>query len=223
MPNIKQYSTQFATKLAYIVTDILNLSEGGVISSISTIVREKDSTSKNWLFNAKLPREPKRLSISDALGVSDEYLFNDDVDIRDISKPRVIKRETCFWIPVVPEKDIFIMHESTVYPIVDRIPLMFPSFEKIISQYGAKIYATKVDAAYEPYIDHGATIIYTDTFIPDEYKFVLVKSGSGIELKRIIRLDSGQIKLSSFHDDSEVIENIEDKSKLFLIVLSFSI
>lgn len=221
MPEIKKYSSTYATKMAYVLSDILNIKQHGLISDISAITQEKESTTKNWLFNGRVPRDPKRITIADSLGISEEYLFNDSINVLDIRKPEIVKREGCYWIPVVEEKDLFRLKKAVVFPIKERIPLMLPSFGDLVALYGQKIYATKLkESNFSPYIESGATLICCETTTLEEYKFYLCYRNNKLTLKRLLIVDGEKKFLINAHG-LEVIEPIGDE-EIFLVIIAFS-
>ncbi|MBX9703178.1 MAG: hypothetical protein K2X39_03400, partial [Silvanigrellaceae bacterium] len=221
MNEIKEYSSPYATKLTYILNEVLHIKDS-IINSISNITNEKDSTTKNWLFNGKIPREYKRLSISDALGVSEDYLFNDNIEVTDIKKPEIVKREGCYLVPFIEAKDIFYVKNANNFPITKRIPIMLPSFDKIIDQYGKNIYATKIiDSNFQPYIDHDSMLICSENITLDEYKFLLFEENNFPLIKRVI-FSQGKKKLLVLREGNEEIEDIYLDQSTLLIILSFS-
>lgn len=222
MNNIKEYSSIFATKLAYIVDKYLGLNETGIISSVSAITTEKETTAKNWLFNGKIPRENKRLTIADRLGISYDYLFNDDIPINEIKKPEVFITDGQYYIPQLPDVDIKCIKKTDVLPVHGRVPVMLPSFDKIISKYGRNIYATQLQiSSFAPYIDSGATVICSEKLIIEEYKFLLFQSSSGFKIKRIVNTGE-KLQLVELVNGEEKINNIESLDEALLVILSFS-
>ena len=83
MPKTEEYSTLFASKLAHVVINRMPKSHYGLLTSISNITKERDSTAKNWLFNARVPRQPKRLQISDSIGKKEGF---SDIGINNKTK-----------------------------------------------------------------------------------------------------------------------------------------
>lgn len=225
MSEIREYSSIYATKLAYALSNDIKSTSTGVISYISNRTKEKDTTAKNWLFGGRVPREPKRLSISDAIGTSENYLFNDDVPVTEITKPEIVKNEGCYLVPLLEERQIFDMKKADQFPIAIRIPIMFPQLDKMIERYGKKVYATKISSSsFQPHIDNNALLLYTESVILEEYKFVLIHlDNGGLKLKRIISVD-GDFKLLHYGSrNEEIVESITSEEDLLLVLLAFSL
>ena len=224
MNEIKEYSTHYATKLAYVISTISEYGGVGTLTAIEKATNEKDTTAKNWLFNGKLPRESKRLAIADAVGTSAEYLFNDAIAVTDIRKPEIVKKDNCYFVPMVEDSDVFLMKQAQRFPIKTRLPVMLPHMDDLVATYGKNIYATKLSSSnFQPYIEENATVIYSENILLEDYKFVLIGDGhASVTLKRIIKVD-GKFRLMRYNkEDDEVLECIPDKSNMLLVLLSFS-
>lgn len=223
MLEVKEYSSLFATKVAYVLNNFLKINEHGLIHSISAITHEKESTTKNWLFNNRVPRDPKRLAISDSLGISEDYLFNDSIAINDVKKPEITKKDGCYWIPSLNIDELFKIKTASIFPIKNRIPLMLPFFDQIVKTYGNNIYATKIEQSnFQPYIEDNSTLICSDNIQFEEYKFLLIKNKSQPLLKRFI-LSEGQRKLLFLDGAEEKEEPFMLNEDMLLVILSFSL
>lgn len=223
MSSIREYASPYATKLAYVFNTHFD-SPKGLVTQISDITKEKDTTAKNWLFNGRVPREPKRLAISDAVGTSVDYLFNDNIPLDAISKPEIMKQAGCYFVPFLQDKHIFKMKHAGLLPVAQRIPIMFPELDDFVAQYGKNIYATKIARSnFRPHIDNNATVLCTGNVIPGEYKFVLVRGRDGtLQYKRMI-IVNGEFKLLSYTANrEEVIEPLRSTDAMLLVLLAFS-
>lgn len=127
MSEIKLYSSLFATKMNYVL-DLINTVpiQYGRAKAIEEITQEKGTTINNWLFNGKLPRDNKKLQISDLIGVSYEYLFNDEIDVKNVSKPEIYKDGQCYLVPLINEDEIFKLKEKNIFVVTERLPIMLP-------------------------------------------------------------------------------------------------
>lgn len=225
MNEIKKYSSDYATKLSFLLRYSLEEeAEKGVIRSVAKITNEKDTTAKNWLFNGKIPRESKRLDIADAVGTSEDYLFNDKLSVTEVKKPEVVKREGCYFVPVIDESEIFAMKEAKVFPIKKREPIMLPHMDELVAALGKNIYLIRAaNATFRPYIDKNMSLLYSENFELEAYRFVLIRNDNGdVMLKRIIE-DDDTLKLQYFSDvGEEVIESLPPKQSMLAVLLAFS-
>lgn len=223
MPDIKKYSTLFASKIVYVLSQISPKSKAALVTQVSEITEEKDSTARNWLFNAKIPRVPKRLKIADKIGVSEEYLFNDNFPIEGYQKPVAALCEGHLLIPFLQEEEIFDFYANKIFPVLERIPFMLPNLDKVLQRYGNNIFATKIKKSnFQPHFNDNTTVIFSDLVELEEYKFVLVK-GTPLKIKRIIK-DGERIILLSYGDnDQEIIEDITSKKGILSVIVAFSL
>ncbi len=222
---IKEYSSDYATKLAYVLAKQAEEVCKGLVTYVSEVTTEKDTTTKNWLFNGKLPREPKRIVIADAIGTSMRYLFDESVRVKKVTKPEVEKVEGCYLIPLLSEDDIFRIFEKAVFPIKERIPVMVPNFDKLIKRFGKNIYATKLqNSNFQPYISDDSILICSEKIMLEEYKFILVRSEGKSLLRRVIMGDSGQLQLMHYDQNGdEILESIQHYQDALLVLFAISL
>lgn len=224
MSQIKKYSSDFATKLMYVISLDQSKDKQSLVDKVCSVIHEKETTVRNWLFNGKLPRLPKRVQLSDTLGVSVDYLFESSIPVDCIETPKIFKDEGRYLVPFLPEARIFNVKSKSLIHVLSRIPVMFPDFDKIILTYGDNIFATKlIDCDFPPYIDRGSIILFTTNIRLEDYKFVLMQVDGKLCLRRILRMKN-EFKLMYFDKSGdEVVENIISEENLLLILISFSI
>lgn len=111
----------------------------GRMRIMADILHEKESTINNWLFAGKIPRENKKLGIADALGVSLRYLFDDSIDVNDMSKPEVEIISNIYWVPVISCNDLPCFLEKEFYSVTNREKIFFPGMPKLIDRFGPHI------------------------------------------------------------------------------------
>ncbi|MGV3278689.1 S24 family peptidase [Rickettsiales bacterium LUAb2] len=174
---IKAYSSLFATKINYIL-DLIKAPpiQYGRMKAIENLVNEKATTVNNWLFNGKIPHINKQLSIADAIGVAYDYLYNNEVAVEEVKKPEIFFDGQAYLLPFIPEDDLFTFKNTKIYPVISRLPVMFPNFNDLISKYGNNIYITRLkNASLEPYIQEGSEVIYSERAVLENFKLVLHK------------------------------------------------
>ena len=158
---------------------VLDLSEvsplqHGRAKAIEYITHEKDSTVNNWMFNGKIPRESKKLSIADAIGVSYDYLFDDSFEVHSVKKPEIYNDGQCYLIPYINENEIFDLKNKDIFSIHHRLPIMFPGFELFVKKYGKNIYSTKLnDGLFEPHVQKNSDIIYSEFVVFEDFRLVV--------------------------------------------------
>lgn len=226
MFEIKNYSSLFATKMNYVL-DLINAAplQHGRAKAIEHITHEKGSTVNNWLFNGRLPRDNKKLAIADAIGVSYNYLFNDNINIKNISKPEIYRDAQCYLVPYINEDEIFELKTKNIFTIQTRLPIMFPAFDMFIKKYGTNIYVTKLkNIIFEPHVQANSDIIYSETVVFEDFKLVIQKNSQNnqLSIKRIIE-DNGQFYLESMDNKHKITKERLNKLDNFLsIVLVYS-
>lgn len=224
MSDIKKYSSNFATKLMYLVSECENDGKKSLVDQACDSTDEKETTVRNWLFNGKIPRLPKRLSIADAVGVSIDYLFNDNISIDKIEKPKIHKEDGRYLIPFISEEDVFKINQKSLLPIHNRIPIMFPNFDKMVSMYGDNIYATKINKSnFKPHIEDGSTVLFTDNLKFEEYKFVLIQVKNKLSLRRLIKSEKGFGLMYYSELGDEIIEPANNTSNILLVIIAFCV
>ncbi|MCF6768427.1 hypothetical protein L3V86_08625 [Thiotrichales bacterium 19S11-10] len=224
MEEIKEYKSVFATKLNYVLDKLgHNPIQQGRIKAIEKVTNEKCTTVNNWLISGKLPRSSKMLSIADSLGVSEDYLFSDKIDVKAIRKPEIVKKDNCYLIPVFEESEIFKVKNSNIFPVKQRIPVMFPSFDKLVELHGKNIYATKLtNSSFEPQVEANSTIIYSEHAVFDDYSLIIIKSEEGAPEIRQIVLENGKLKLAYINNGQEVVELFDKEKEAVSIIYNFS-
>ncbi|WP_146152198.1 helix-turn-helix domain-containing protein, partial [Photobacterium phosphoreum] len=106
---------KFAKRVTELAKMLLPESKNKQVS-LAELTGEKESTVRNWLFNDKKPSASKRLRISDSLGVSICYLFNDG----DFSYPVTVydKNTDSYSVPEIDEINLFQRFTKNNYPVV---------------------------------------------------------------------------------------------------------
>lgn len=222
MKDIKKYSSDFATKLMYLISTQEDSCKKSLVDQACDYTDEKETTVRNWLFNGKVPRVTKRLDIADAVGVSVDYLFNDSVSVKAIEKPKIYKEDGCYLVPFLSESEVFKVKKNLLLPVVKRIPIMLPSFDKIVAFYGDNIYATQVcKSNFEPYIENDSTILFTNNLKLEEYKFILLQINQSVEFRRLLKSDKGYQLMHFDQSGNEVIEPISSNEKYLLVIFAF--
>ncbi|MCF6777288.1 hypothetical protein L3V83_12020 [Thiotrichales bacterium 19X7-9] len=225
MNYLRQYKSLFATKLNYILDKLgYDRLYVGRLKAIEKVTNEKATTIANWITSGKLPRASKTLSIADSLGVSENYLFNDDIQVTDIEKPEIVKKDNCYLLPVFSEDQIFSIKHVDSIVVKKRIPLMFPSLDFLVKKYGNNIYATKLScSSFEPQISLNSTIIYSEKTIFEDFALVIIKNEKGYpEIKQVV-IEDGIYKLLSFNNGREVIKCFNQNDiNVVSIIFSYS-
>ncbi|MBK2124557.1 hypothetical protein [Fangia hongkongensis] len=219
----KEYSTLFATKLGYI-TDICAVSSSytGKIPAIENKINEKDTTIKNWLFNAKLPRKPKRIQIADALGVSEEYLFDDSIDVQDVRAPEIYQSEECYYIPFIQRDNVFSFESNRPQVVERRLPVMLPIMAELVEKYGKYIFATQIKNSAEAHNSGVLTAIYTKHSKYQAFQLLISPDKKGLPaLRKVIEDDDGLLKLQYFEAEEERLEYINPENPHWLVLFSF--
>ena len=226
MSEIKNYSSLFATKMNYIL-DLIDATplQHGRAKAIEYITQEKGSTVNNWLFNGRLPRDNKKLAVADAIGVSYNYLFNDDIDIKNVQKPEIFKDEQCYLVPYIDECDIFELKHKNIFTVQTRLAIMFPSFDMFIRKYGTNIYITRLKhSVFEPHIQANSDVIYSENVIFEDFRLVIQKNkvNNKLIVKRIIETN-GEFYLESMNNKHQLIKERLNKTDDFLsVVLTYT-
>ncbi len=224
MLEIKKYSSSFATKINYIL-DALNVAplQYGRTKAIEDITKEKSSTVVNWLFNSKLPRDNKKLAIADAVGVSYNYLFDDNIDVEDFTKPEIHKNDQCYLVPYIDESEIFELKNKKIFPIKSRLLITFPNFELLIKEYGANTYITKLNnAVFEPHVKIGSDVIYSEKIIFEDFKLLIHQDKfNRLVIKKIIQEES-RFYLETIIGSQLVREPLNKSDRFLSIVLTYS-
>jgi transcriptional regulator with XRE-family HTH domain len=226
MNNIKEYSTIFATKLNFAL-DLINIApiQYGRTKAIEKIINEKATTVNNFLFAGRMPKENKRLAIADAIGVSYDYLYNDEISVQSISKPTIHKENNCYLVPFINENEIFTIKDIQVYPIKNRLPLMFPNFDNLIEKYGKSIYVTNLNnAIVKPYIDFGSDIIYSEQVNFENFQLVISYDNkqNKVIIKRIIE-ENGSLYIEHLNENLRLTRTSLNQQDCFLsVVLAYS-
>jgi hypothetical protein len=221
----KKYSSVFATKLNYIMDLRSNGSVFiGRLNAIENTTGEKDTTIKNWLFNAKIPRQSKRISIADSLGVSEEYLFDDNIDIYDIRKPELSHSEECYYVPFFDYKNIFNLTKNKIQPVGQRLPIMIPTMDELVEKYGKNIFATSIsDSGFFMELGNIITAICTSHISYKEFQTIITQDEKGNpSIRRVVEDDDGLLKLQYYEANVEKLEYISDHKQYFLVLFSFS-
>lgn len=222
---IKNYSSIFATKINYVL-DLIQVTplQHGRLKAIEKITTEKSTTVNNWLFNGKLPRDNKKLCIADSVGISYKYLFSDEIDIKDVSKPEIYNDGHCYLIPYIDENEIFNLKSKSIYPIHNRLPIMFPNFDSFIQKYGTNIYITKLKTnVFEPYVPTNSEIIYSEKVVFEDFRLVIHDDIVRKEfiVKRVIEENNNYYL--EFMNNKKLIKEPLNKNDNFLsIVLTYS-
>ncbi len=223
---IKEYSSLFATKMNYIL-DLCQVSplQLGRAKAIQNITQEKDSTVNNWLFNGKIPRENKKLLIADAIGVSVDYLFNNEIDVMSISKPTIYKEEQCYLIPYITENEILDLKNSDIFAIKTRVPIMFPGFESFVNKYGSNIYLTRLqNVIFEPHVQKNSEVIYSEQVIFEDFRLVIHfdKEHQKLVVKRVI-VENNIFYLEFMNTKKLLVREILNKDEIYVsIILTYS-
>lgn len=224
MKEIKEYSSNFATKLMYLISTNEGHGKKSLVDQACDCTDEKETTVRNWLFNGKVPRLPKRLSIADSVGVSIDYLFNDIVSVDSVEKPKIYKEEGRYLVPFISEMDVFKVKQNVLLPIKSRIPIMFPNFDKVVSMYGDNIYATQIkESNFKPYIEDGSTILFTNNLKFEEYKFVLLQVKNKLLLRRLLKSGRGFQLMHYNASGDEVVEPAEKTNNILLVIIAFCV
>lgn len=223
MNQIRNYSSNFATKINYVLDQIGTVEiQSGRIQAIVDIVNEKWSTVVNWLFNGRLPKRVKRLSIADAIGVSYEYLYNDNIGIESICKPEVYYEDDdkYYLIPFIEEEKIFDLKSKKIFPITKRIPIIFPNFDELVKKYGSNLYVTNIKN-FDLGLAYDSNIIYSEKVVFDTFKLVIHNDvlQNQVVIKKMID-KNGTVFLESVDSQNRVVKEKLNKSADFLSILS---
>lgn len=226
MPEIKIYSSLFATKINYVL-DLIDVApiQHGRAKAIEAITNEKGSTVNNWLFNGRLPRDNKKLAIADSIGVSYNYLFNDNIDVKDVSKPEIYKDEQCYLVPYISENEIFNLKSKNIYTVNTRLSIMFPHFDTFIKKYGMGIYITKLSqTTFDPHVNKNSDVIYSENIILEDFRLVIQKDTKTNKLivKRVIE-ENQKFFLESLDKKGKLIKEPISKGNNFVsVILTYS-
>lgn len=223
---IKQYPSLFATKMNHVL-DLSQIAplQHGRAKAIEHLTNEKDSTVNNWLFNGKIPRENKKLSIADAIGVSLDYLFDDTENVNSIRKPEIYHDGQCYLVPYIDENDIFELKRKDIFVIKNRLPIMFPGFDLFIQKYGKHVYITRMnEGIFEPHVQKNSDIIYSENVIFEDFRLVIhfdTQQQKSV-VKRVI-VENDQYYLEFMNDKQILIKEPLKKNEEYVsIVLTYS-
>lgn len=150
---------------------------------IALLTEEKTSAVKNWLFHGALPSEKKKLKVADRLGVSREFLYNNDE--QTVTPPITIYDEelSAFIIPKLTESDIYdIAVKSAPVCVLERYILSIK--EKIRNEliFFEKTYCFETsELIFPPYVFEGDIVIFNETYT-ENCTFKLYISKDKIEI-----------------------------------------
>lgn len=228
MNNIKVYSTPFATKINYIVENVINYNEEPTkLQTLEKALNEKSSTISNWLFGSRMPIKANKLALADKIGVSYDYLFDDNIKVEDCSKIEIFydKDTDKYLLPYIEEQDIFALKNKNIFPITKRFPVMFPNFDSLVAKYGKNIYITNLKSAtFPPYSNTGSFIIYAENVILEHFKFFILNNNGKLKIVRGIE-ENGSFWLE-YHNKKEKLETVKydsshDLSSVLLIITEY--
>ncbi|POZ62649.1 hypothetical protein [Chromobacterium alticapitis] len=226
MAEIRLYSSPFSTKINYVL-DCLGQPaiQHGRLRAIEALTQEKESTVNNWLFNGKLPREGKRLAISDAIGVSYDYLFDDEVAIDCPAKPEIFWDGRLYWVPFIETASVFELRGRETFRVARRLPIMFPGFDDLVRKYGRRIYLTTLEAGgFGAYVEAGASVVYSENLLLEHFGLVLHRDADSGEISaRRVTLQEGGACLEYMAENGELLSRpLREGEQLLSILLTYS-
>ncbi|MEO2218026.1 hypothetical protein ABGV49_13260 [Chromobacterium vaccinii] len=226
MVEIRLYSSGFSTKINHVL-DCLGQPaiQHGRLKAIEALTQEKESTINNWLFSGKLPRVSKRLAISDAIGVSYDYLFDDEVAIDCIAKPEIFWDGRLYWVPFIEAERVFELGGRKIVRVERRLPIMFPGFDERVSRYGKRIYLTTLaEGGFGAHVEAGACVVYSENLILEHFGLVLHRHADSGEISaRRVVLQDGRTCLEYMEKNGELIcRPLREDDQLLSILLTYS-
>ena len=172
---------------------------------LSEITGEKESTIKNWLFNNKKPPKTKRLSVSDKLGVSESFLFDES---NNIEHPIAIydKKAQYYLVPKIKELDI-VKISDTHSPLVvsDRMPIKLKNVVEESVTDISKTYCTELkNIDFSPFILEGSYVFFNATAHKKDGIFCFYYDKSlSIQITKLMMMDS---KISLVTKNASIIK-----------------
>jgi len=180
---------------------------------IANLTHEKPGTIKNWLFKNTLPSEMKKLKVADRMGVSQEYLFNEDA-IPEPPTAIYLHENNAFALPVITENNLYNISIKNIPTLVfDRYTLSIKDSTK------DKINSLKLTYCFEvkqitfpPFIFEGDIVVFNESF-SGVCEFFLKTSPRQV---KILRSDNASNRLISKKGE---IEKNDSNAFLLPIIL----
>ena len=127
------------------------------------------TTIVNWKFKNTLPKQSNRLTISDNIGVSYSYLYDDNVSIGDIGPPETYELQEYLSVPYINPKFFKKYRNNLIFPIEQRLKLL--KYSETITKNSNKIYAYNIEinnVKTNQNTKYTIFYTYTDKLIPGE-------------------------------------------------------
>ncbi|WP_235424053.1 hypothetical protein [Citrobacter koseri] len=211
--------TGFINKLL-ILSEALRPGVRSKENRVAEITGEKPSAVRNWLFNQNIPPDKKKLRIADRLGVSKEFLFDNEKETVEAPIAVYDPSINAFLIPMVSESNLHLALENLQTPVDERLVLsVTKSIQDGISDI-EKTYSVIVEnISFPPFIVAGDTLIFNQTSLKKDGGFCLYINKPSME---IVTFNDNDDEESTIIDSIGNVRKINRDALLVPILLTIS-